>query len=221
MPKYFVVFRGTKTGVYESWNECSKQVIGFPKASFASFSDVNEARAAHAVGDLAKWKNCGHRDAFIKNKIMMSAISADLPCLAVDASRTTASGSDITEFRGVILPECALAFQSAKYGKGGTNNIGEFLAVVTGLRWLERRSLVWPVYTDSNVAIVWTKKRLRGESVASIAAAAQQTTLLATDLSEADDWLSKSKNAKILANRCLKKWNTGELGEIPADYGRK
>lgn len=216
MPKYFVVFRGAKPGVYDSWIECSKQVTGFPKASYASFSDINEAKAAYEVGDLTAWKTAGHRDRYIKNKILSSLLPNDLPCLTVDASHT--ASSDATEFRGVILPECAIAFQSPVYNKG-TNNVGEFLAIVTGLRWLERRSLMWTVYSDSNVAIVWTKKLLAGESVASLKSAG--TSLLATDLAEGCDWITKSKNAKGLIERCLKKWNTGVLGEIPADFGRK
>jgi len=41
----------------------------------------------------------------------------------------------------------------------GTNNIGEFLAIVHGLAELQRRKSKLPLYTDSKTALNWIKKK--------------------------------------------------------------
>ncbi len=36
-PKYYVVWKGRKTGIFTSWDECSAQVTGYPEAEYKSF----------------------------------------------------------------------------------------------------------------------------------------------------------------------------------------
>lgn len=43
--KYYAVQRGRSTGVFLTWAECQKQVIGFPGAVFKSFPTIEEAEA--------------------------------------------------------------------------------------------------------------------------------------------------------------------------------
>lgn len=44
MPKkFYAVKKGRKVGVYESWEECKKQVDGYPGAIYKGFSSLDEA----------------------------------------------------------------------------------------------------------------------------------------------------------------------------------
>ncbi|RNF21901.1 ribonuclease H1 [Trypanosoma conorhini] len=51
--KYYAVAAGHKTGVCESWDECSRYVTGFPRARFKSFKTLEEAQAFLAAEDAA------------------------------------------------------------------------------------------------------------------------------------------------------------------------
>jgi hypothetical protein len=44
--KYYVVWRGRQTGIFESWEECEAQVKGFPDARYKSFPSRALAEAA-------------------------------------------------------------------------------------------------------------------------------------------------------------------------------
>lgn len=41
--KYYAVAKGRKTGIFSTWNECKKNVHGFPGAKFKSFTTKKEA----------------------------------------------------------------------------------------------------------------------------------------------------------------------------------
>ena len=47
--KYYAVRTGRKTGVFMTWAECQKQVMGFSGAEFKSFSTMEEAQAFAGV----------------------------------------------------------------------------------------------------------------------------------------------------------------------------
>lgn len=96
--------------------------------------------------------------------------------------------------------------------ENGSNNIGEFLAIVHALALFKKRDISLPIYTDSETALTWVKnkkcktKLLQDEKNAPI-----------LDLiTRAEDWLNKNE----YTNKLLK-WDTNAWGEIPADYGRK
>ena len=42
----YVVFKGRKTGIFNSWPECHEQVDGFPGASYKKFNSIDEAYKA-------------------------------------------------------------------------------------------------------------------------------------------------------------------------------
>ena len=44
--KYYVIWKGFETGIYESWQECRKLIEGYPNAVYKSFPD--KASAEHA-----------------------------------------------------------------------------------------------------------------------------------------------------------------------------
>ena len=44
--------------------------------------------------------------------------------------------------------------------KDGTNNIGEFLAIVHALAFLKQRNLSLPIYSDSKIAMNWVRQKV-------------------------------------------------------------
>lgn len=51
--KYYAVKCGRETGVFETWDECKKQVMGFKGAAYKSFADRAEAERFAAGQDSA------------------------------------------------------------------------------------------------------------------------------------------------------------------------
>ena len=75
--------------------------------------------------------------------------------LAVDAACSGNPGP--MEYRGVHLPTGKQVFHFGPMH--GTNNIGEFLAIVHALALMKQKGLKIPVYSDSYNAILWVNKR--------------------------------------------------------------
>ena len=44
--KYYVVWQGNQPGIFNTWDECKKQVVGVAGAQYKSFDSLNEAQAA-------------------------------------------------------------------------------------------------------------------------------------------------------------------------------
>ena len=160
---FYVVWQGRETGVFESWAACEQQVKGVA-AKYKGFATRAEAEKALAEG----------ADKFITprstaNKQEHNAISlkdlpptemqqhgVTLPALAVDAACSGNPGK--MEFRGVIADTGTEVFHRGPY-IGGTNNIGEFLAIVLGLAYLKKHNLPWVLYSDSKTAIAWIRQK--------------------------------------------------------------
>src|SRR5690349_9689882 len=53
--KYYVVWSGAKPGVYSSWNECQKQIHGYPNAKYKGFKTLPAAKKAYADGPSSYW----------------------------------------------------------------------------------------------------------------------------------------------------------------------
>jgi ribonuclease HI len=94
----------------------------------------------------------------------------------------------------------------------GTNNIGEFLALVLGLAYLKKEKLDWALYSDSKTAISWVRQKQCKTKLEW--SAKNQDLLLA--VRAAEKWLHENT-----WNTAIYKWDTEHWGEIPADFGRK
>lgn len=129
--------------------------------------------------------------------------------LAVDAACSGNPGP--MEYRGVHLPTGRVIFH---YGPvHGTNNIGEFLAIVHALALMEKQGFPdMPIYSDSATAQIWVRKKKCGTKLQRTA----QTAGLLDLVARAELWL----RTHTYRNPIIK-WNTEEWGEIPADFGRK
>ncbi len=205
-PKYYVVWKGREPGIYTSWAECQAQVKGFPGAEFKSFPTREMAEAAWQ-STYAEYKGKdvnGQQWLFAPNPPL-------LPSLCVDAACSGSPGP--LEYQGVLLPEQQRVFHRGPY-PDGTNNVGEFLALVHALAWLDAQGdAKMPVYTDSRVAWLWVRAGRCQTRLPQTSANAPLFALIA----RAERWLKAHPQA---AER-IHKWDTQAWGEIPADFNRK
>ncbi len=206
--KFYVVWQGRTPGVYDSWHDCEAQVKG-TDAKYKGFATRAEAEQALSDG----WKAHISFSPATQSKPVPSRSSAAtqpvLPALAVDAACSGNPG--VLEFRGVIADTGTQVFHRGPYQRG-TNNIGEFLAIVLGLAYLKAHNLPWVLYSDSKTAISWIRQK-------------QCKTKL--------DWNDKNQDLLLAVRAAEKwlientyttpiyKWDTDAWGEIPADFGRK
>ena len=202
--KWYVVWVGANPGIYDNWADAKSQIVGFPKARYKGFTSVAEAQKAFRSSP----------DKYSTPKKIktspMSKTSIIHPSLSVDAACSGNPG--VMEYQGVRTSDGKKLFYLGPF-QHGTNNVGEFLALVHGLAYLKRlRQPTLPIYSDSKIAIGWVQKKKCN------------TKLKRTDknknlfdlIERGENWLKEN----TYKNPILK-WPTKEWGEIPADFGRK
>ena len=134
--------------------------------------------------------------------------AVDAQAIAVDAACSGNPGQ--MEYRGVYLKTGEEIFH---YGPVfGTNNIGEFLAIVHGLALLQQRGYTIPIYSDSVNAMLWVKRKQCRTTLP----LNDKTQALHEHIRRAEAWLRTHSYTND-----LRKWETEKWGEIPADFGRK
>jgi ribonuclease HI len=202
--KFYVVWKGRRTGVFNSWAACSAQVLNYPQAEYKSFESLAAAENAFRQ-NYADYKG---KPASLGNW-RLAQVKPRLPSLSVDAACAGVPGP--LEWRGVETDAGRQIFRLGPF-PDGTNNVGEFLAVVHALAWLQEKKLAWPVYSDSEIAILWVKA---GKCRTKMAQTSRNADLFAL-ISRAEAWLAENR----FANQVLK-WETSAWGENPADFGRK
>ena len=109
------------------------------------------------------------------------------------------------------MPTGQEIFRIGPYKKG-TNNIGEFLALVHGLALLDKEKKNLPIYSDSRNAISWVKKKKCKTLLERI----PDNEPIFNLIERAEKWLNSHTYTTPIY-----KWETTEWGEIPADFGRK
>lgn len=200
---YYVVWAGRKPGIYKTWDECKAQVFGFEKAIYKKFNSQEEAETA-----LKSGPSFTSKPSKAKTKTNDSGGQPIINSLSVDAACSGNPG--VMEYRGVHV-QTGQEWFIQKFPLG-TNNIGEFLAIVHGLAELQRRKINIPVYTDSMTALSWVRKKKCGSKLAIDAT----TKHLFELVHRAEKWLQDNTWEQPLL-----KWDTARWGEIPADFGRK
>lgn len=193
--------------MYDKWDDCKAQVDGFDNAKYKAFPSKDAADKAFADGH---GKYLRKPRAKVSHPWESSPLEDPIPAsLAVDAACSGNPGD--MEYRGVITSTGKEIFRIGPY-RQGTNNIGEFLALVHGLAVLKQQNSPLPVYSDSVNAIKWvTNKKCKTQLVRN------DVNAPIFDLIErAEKWLrDNTYTTRIL------KWETARWGEIPADFGRK
>ncbi|MCF8323931.1 MAG: ribonuclease H family protein [Leadbetterella sp.] len=202
--KFYAVWSGREKGVFSSWDDCKKQVDGFDGAQYKSFESKTEAENALKRNYFAVVNQ--------KSTASQTVIKQPTPAIAawaVDAAWNTKTGD--MEYQGVDLQTKTLIFRKGPFFDG-TNNIGEFLAIVHALALLKKHNSDVPVFSDSKTAISWVKAKKANTKLESTSRNSELFELI----ERAEAWL-KDNNYK---NKILK-WETKWWGENPADFGRK
>jgi ribonuclease HI len=204
--KFYVVWKGRKTGIFSSWEECSAQVTGFTGAEYKSFEDQSTAEVAFRTSyEDYKGKHIPNMSAEALKVIGLPIAES----YSVDASCIGNPG--LMEYHGVHTTSHQEIFHQGPF-ENGTNNIGEFLALVHALSLFKKRSWTYPIYTDSETAMVWVKNKKCKTKLPQD----EKNGAIFELIARAEDWLINNEPI----NQILK-WDTEAWGEIPADYGRK
>ena len=202
--KYYVVWKGRQTGLFASWADCARQVNGVAGAEFKAYGSRAEAEAAWQ-GTYAG-RNAGVPALSLER---LRALGVRAPSCVVDAA--CAGNPGVLEYRGLDLATGQELFRQGPF-KEGTNNIGEFLAIVEALERLTAQGLDWPIYSDSANGLAWVRA---GRCRTQLPRSARNAALF-DRIRQAETWLKGHKYANPLL-----KWRTEAWGEMPADYGRK
>lgn len=207
--KFYVVWKGRQTGVFNTWAECQAQTNGYPQAVFKSF-ETKELAEKTFIDTSAKYVG--------KNKKVISSLSKEELALigdpiddsiAVDGAWNNNTG--LVEYQGIHLKTYEVLFHIGPL-EDGTINIVEFLAIVHALALCKQWKWQQPIYSDSNIALGWIKeKKARTNHPPS-----EKNKKLFEMIARAEKWLENN----TFENELLK-WETKAWGENPADFGRK
>ena len=203
--KFYVVWSGLNPGIYPSWDACQAQIKGVKGAVYKSFDSKEEAERAYASSAYSYMKKKADTPTFTLDTLPPVV---ERYALAVDAACSGNPGP--MEYRGVYLGDGKEIFHFGPVH--GTNNIGEFLAIVHALAMLDKQGLKMTIYSDSRTAISWVRKKCCKTQLERN----EETEQLFQLIERAEAWL---KNHRVTIP--IIKWETEQWGEVPADFGRK
>lgn len=210
--KYYVVWAGVCPGIYTTWDECQVQVKGFKGARYKSFATRAEAEQALANPEAYERTPATPRAVSVVSREASAPrevpAHVDANAIAVDAACSGNPGP--MEYQGVYLGNGQRLFHFGPVH--GTNNIGEFLAIVHALALICQKGWNMKIYSDSRNAIGWVKG---GKCKTKLARDARTEPLYAL-IARAEAWLRQHPDHAPVV-----KWETAQWGEIPADFGRK
>ena len=198
--KFYVVWKGNNPGVYQSLEKCQNEIKNVNGALFKSFASFEEAKKAFDQGYEEYKQSLDYKNI---------SDGPELNSISVDAASSGNPG--LMEYQGVDTNTKEILFKMGPFNNA-TNNIGEFLALVHGIAILEKKSEKKIIYSDSITAMSWVRKKHC------------QTKLKRNEKNEevfvlverAITWLKENNHSIV-----IKKWDTKNWGEIPADFGRK
>lgn len=198
--RFYVVWRGRRPGVYDSWETCAQQVQGYSDALYRGYPTRELAERAFRLGPeavhLPLWQ--------------LAEPGPQTPALAVDAAASQPRGP--VQYRGVVF-EASGKVQEVFRGSldQATVPVGEFLALLRGLQWLEQQGQRMPVYVDAQTAWHWFQRGgPKPKVLQRLGPQARQEmeSLLAWWRAHPGHW-------------DVRLWPTSQWGENPADFGHK
>ena len=237
-PKFYAVWQGNPPGLYTNWADCQKAINGISGAQYKSYPTREQAQRAldgsyKAAVEAGKKQSArvqggsygqngarkgimsrgngrsGRSNSELSPAELKRIGEPNLYSIAVDAASSGNPGR--MEYQGVDTQTGKLLFHQGPFAQG-TNNVGEFLALVHGLAYLKKEGSDRAIYSDSRIAIGWVRKKKCGTKLAPHSS----NKILFELIARAESWLQ--------ANTCatpILKWETKAWGEIPADFGRK
>ncbi|WP_298923777.1 ribonuclease H family protein [uncultured Allomuricauda sp.] len=206
--KFYVVWKGKRPGIYEAWADCKAQIEGFKGAQYKSFQDFAEAKKAFNSNYL-EYKGKSKSKKELTPEELLKIGEPNYNSISVDAASSGNPGK--MEYQGVDTKTKRTLFKQGPFEQG-TNNIGEFLALVHGLAFLKNNKSTRILYSDSRIAMGWVRKKKCGTKLKKNA----KNKVVFELIERAEEWLKKNSY-----NTPIAKWETKAWGEIPADFGRK
>jgi ribonuclease HI len=201
---FYVVWKGKTPGIYTSWDDCRQQVEGFKGAMYKGYPTAESAEEA--------FRQRPEKIVFAKSAKPTNT-TKNLPlqeCIVVDAAWNSVNKD--MEYQGIFYNTGKRIFHNGPMANG-TNNIGEFLAIVHALGYCKKHALYdMPVYSDSRNAIGWVK----GKKCKTNLEENSKTAHIFNLIRRAESWLTNN-----VYNNPVLKWETTTWGENPADFGRK
>lgn len=212
--KYYVVWEGKTPGIYTSWPACQQQVNGVNGAKYKAFESKSEAEQAYSNGWKGYWGQGGSQKTAASSSIRKSTPAesiepVDYNSISVDVG--TRGNPGPMEYKGVDTKTGEVLFSVGPI-PNGTNNIGEFLAIVHALAYLQKQGSEKTIYSDSVNAMKWVRQK----KAATTLKRDESTRQIWELIDRAEEWL----RTHTYRNKIVK-WQTKLWGEIKADYGRK
>ncbi|OIQ27737.1 MAG: ribonuclease H [Bacteroidetes bacterium MedPE-SWsnd-G2] len=205
--KYYTIWQGHKTGVFDNWKTCKKHISDYKGAQYKSFESLEAAQKAFN-GKYSDYIGKAKVSSLSKQELEKIG-QPNLNSISVDAASSGNPG--IMEYRGVDTASKKQLFIQGPFDQG-TNNIGEFLAIVHGLAFLKKQNSNRIIYTDSRTAMSWVRKKKCNTKLQEN----QKNKAVFELVSRAEAWLNTNPYTTTIV-----KWETKAWGEIPADFGRK
>jgi len=230
--KYYVVWTGKQPGIYMNWSDCQQQVNGFEGAKFKAYESKAEAEQAYTQGWQLHWgtsnkgkastqasskaaklagtsKQASSKSAKLAGSAAQEQEEIDYHTISVDVG--TSGNPGPIEYKGVDTKTGEVLFSVGPI-PNGTNNLGEYLAIVHALAYIAKTGDTRNIYSDSMTAMKWVKQKSPNTNLPRNEATKEMWSLV----DRATQWLSTNTyTTKIM------KWQTDRWGEIKADYGRK
>jgi len=203
--KFYVVWQGRRTGVFDSWAICKTLVDGFKGAKFKSYPNKHQAELAFAGAPFRIQKK---PPATRSVRSQMNAY-IEYPCIVVDGAYS--SKRHEMEWQAITMPDERMILET-DICPGGTNNIAEFLGIVDALKHCHDYGIGCPIYSDRTTARAWVRNKRAKTRLEHI----PENVDVLTRLQEAEEWLKNNSYPNRILN-----WDTKNFGENPADYGRK
>ena len=208
-PKFYVVWKGRETGVFNSWEDCKAQTNGFDGAVFKSFETRALAEEAfHNSSSEYIGKNKKYVSSLSKEELFLIGEPLE-DAVAVDGAWDNNTG--LVEYQGVYLKTSEVLFRIGPL-EDGTINMVEFLAIVHALALCKQWHWNIPIYSDSKIALGWIKEKKASTNHPP----SEKNKKLFEMKARAEKWLESNNY-----DNPLLKWQTKAWGENPADFGRK
>ena len=156
--KFYVVWKGKHPGIFETWDDCKAQITGYKGAQYKSFSTFAKAKKAFN-GNYSDYTESKTKVKKLSQEEILEYGVPNFHSISVDAASSGNPG--VMEYQGVDTKTKKVFFKQGPF-KQGTNNIGEFLALVHGLAYLKRaKKRPYHLYRFSNCHELDPQKNLQ------------------------------------------------------------
>lgn len=197
--KYYVVWKGINTGVYDNWNDCKKQVNGFSGALHKSFESLDEAEKA-----------------FEEYSESPNSTSTSIPPSPYSIKSFIVNGNCQDTFGEISYRwKISGSTSNAKeinLAMIGTKNIADFIAIVYLIKLSQKVKLNLPIYTNSKTAKNWILNKKCNHHLF----VSKKTEAVLAVIKETEDWLSNN----AVENEILF-WDSVAWGKFPLVNRRK